>query len=154
MGTERGVWLFDPSGENAIANFTAENSPLPSNTILDIDVNPSFGEVFFLTGNGLASFRADATESTETFAAVKIFPNPVLNNFQGLVGISGLATDAIVKITDTAGRLVWQTQANGGTASWHVNDIKGKRVPTGIFLVFAVKPDGVESFVGKIAVIN
>lgn len=155
MGTERGVWLFNPEGEAAIANFTTANSPLLSDRIRDITIDPKTGEVFFATERGIASYRSDATESRIAFEdPIRIYPNPVPDNFTGLVGITGLATDAVVKITDAGGRLVWQTQANGGTASWNVRDYNGKRVATGIFLVFAVTPDGRESAVGKIAVIN
>jgi hypothetical protein len=154
MGTERGVWLINPTGEIAIANFTAQNSPLLSDTIVDIEIHPVTGEVFFATTDGVISYRSDATESRTVFEEIKIFPNPVANNFAGQVGISGLATDAVVKITDVSGKLVYQTIANGGTASWNVRDHQGRRVPTGIFLVFAVKGDGSESIVGKIAVVN
>jgi hypothetical protein len=154
MGTERGVWLFDSSGETLVYNFTAENSPLPSNVISDIAVNHQTGEVFFVTDQGLASFRSDATGSDFQFQEVKIFPNPVTPDFQGTVGISGLATDAVVKITDVAGKLLWQTQANGGTASWNIRDYQGKRAATGMYVVFATSPDGSESVVGKIAVVE
>lgn len=154
MGTERGAWLFNATGEELISFFTAENSPLPSNDIRAIEVNDATGEVFIATSRGLCSFRSDATESTALFSEVKIFPNPVNREFSGLVGITGLASDAIVKITDVSGKLVWQSQANGGTASWNVQDAFGRRVSTGIFLVYAVTQDGSESVVGKIAVIN
>jgi hypothetical protein len=154
MGTERGVWLFDPTGEQALANFTSSNSPLLSDKIIDIEIDPASGEVFFVTDKGLISYRSDATESSGKFDEVKIFPNPVTNNFQGEVGISGLGTDAIVKITDVSGKLVYQTVANGGTASWDVRDHRGNRLRSGVFLVFAIMQDGSESVVGKIAVVN
>jgi hypothetical protein len=154
MGTERGVWLINPTGDATVANFTMKNSPLLSDTIRDIELNPVTGEVFFSTSDGLVSFRSDATESSVRFGDIKIFPNPVLSSFTGLVGITGLATDAIVKITDVSGRLIFETAANGGMASWNVRDHSGRRVPTGVFLVFAVTPDGSESIVGKIAVVN
>jgi hypothetical protein len=154
MGTERGVWLFNATGEELIYNFTEENSPLLSDNILDIEINGSTGEVFFATDKGVVSFRSDASEGSSTFGQVKVFPNPVLGNFSGTVGITGLASDAFVKITDVSGKLIWQTQANGGTASWDVRDYNGKRATTGIYLVFAATPDGVESVVGKIAVVE
>ncbi len=154
MGTERGVWLFSPSGEKLIYNFTTDNSPLPSNVILDIEINHETGEVFFATDQGLASFRADATESDFQFNTVKIFPNPVTPDFSGTVGISGLATDAIVKITDIAGKLVWENQANGGTASWNIKDYTGKRASTGVYLIFSATTDGVETVVGKIVIVE
>ena len=154
LGTNNGVWLFDPGGEELIYNFTEENSPLLSNKIIDISIDPKNGEVFFATDNGLVSFRSDATESAFQFSAVKIFPNPVSTDFNGQVAINGLYTDAIVKITDISGRMVWQTQANGGTATWNARQLNGNRVSTGMYLVFATSEDGAERHVGKIAVIE
>jgi ligand-binding sensor domain-containing protein len=154
VGTDKGVWLFNATGDNYIYNFTAENSPLLSNTIRDIEINPISGEVFFVTDKGIISYRSTATQSNDAFQNIKIFPNPVTHDFAGTIGISGLATDAVVKITDISGNLVWQTQANGGTASWNAQDAKGRRVATGIYLVFAATQDGAESAVGKIAVIE
>ena len=154
MGTERGVWLFNATGEEMVYNFTTDNSPLLSNVIRDIAINHKTGEVFFATDKGIVSYRGDATESNSVFQSVKIFPNPVTNSFNGSVGINGLATDATVKITDISGKLIWQAQANGGTAMWNVRDYNGRRAATGVYLVFAATSDGVESVVGKIAVVE
>lgn len=154
MGTQRGVWLFDPFGEKQLENFTASNSPLLSDRIRDIKIHPTTGEVFFGTDKGVLSFRADATESNVSFGKVKIFPNPVTADFSGVVSISGLSTDATVKVTDVSGKLIWQTFANGGTATWNVRDYTGRRAATGMYLVISVAQDASESVVGKIAVIN
>lgn len=154
LGTERGVWLFDALGETQLLQFNEANSPLLSDKINALEINPVTGEVFFGTEAGIVSYRADATEGTSSFSKIKIFPNPVTANFTGTVGIAGLATDATVKITDVSGRLVWQTQANGSTATWNVQDSSGRRAATGIYLVIAISQDGRESVIGKIAVIN
>lgn len=154
MGTENGVWLFNEFGESQIHNFNAGNSPLLSNTIIDLEINSASGEIFMMTDAGIVSFRSDATNGDITFNTVRIFPNPVTNQFNGQVGISGLVTDAIVKITDVAGRLVWQSKAHGGSASWNVRDYTGRRAATGMYLVFCIAQDGTESMVGKIAVVN
>ncbi len=154
FGTESGTWLFDSFGETQLLQFTAAESPLLSDVLHAIEINPVTGEVFFGTAAGIVSFRSDATTGTASFSQIKIFPNPVTSDFTGTVGISGLANDATVKITDASGRLVWQTMANGSTATWNVRDVSGKRATTGIYLVFAVSRDGSESVIGKIAVIN
>jgi hypothetical protein len=154
MGTENGAWLFNPTGEVQVYNFTESNSPLLSNVIDDIAINNVTGEVFFATDKGIVSFRSDATQSKSSFSTIKIFPNPVTSDFNGTVGITGLATDAIVKITDVSGKLVWQTQANGGTANWNLQSINSSKVTTGIYLVFAATQDAGENIVGKIAVIE
>jgi hypothetical protein len=154
MGTQNGVWLFNPTGEALVYNFIEANSPLISNIIDDVAINDETGEVFFATDKGIVSFRSDATLSGPSFANVKIFPNPVTAEFNGTVGISGLATDAIVKITDVSGKLIWQTQANGGTATWNLQDVNGHKAVTGIYLVFAATQDAGENIVGKVAVIE
>ncbi len=154
LGTNNGVWLFDPTGEELIYNFTEDNSPLLSNKIVSIAIDPISGEVFFATDKGLASFRSTATSSSIQFNAVKIFPNPVDAGFTGQVAINGLYTDAIVKITDIGGRLIWQAQANGGTAVWNARQSNGDRVSSGVYLVFATSEDGTERHVGKIAIVE
>jgi len=53
-----------------------------------------------------------------------------------------------------SGKLIWQTQANGGTATWNVRDYNGRRASTEMYLIFSATQDGSESFVGKIAVIE
>lgn len=154
MGTERGVWLLGPAGEELVYNFTEDNSPLLSNVIRDIEINHATGEVFFATDKGIASFRSDATSSEPFFQQVRIFPNPVTADFAGTIGITGLATDAIVKITDASGKLIWQTRANGGTATWNGVDHNGRRAAAGIYLVFSATEDGMETFAGKIAIVK
>lgn len=154
LGTNNGVWLFDPLGEILIYNFTTDNSPLLSNKIVSIAIDPVNGEVFFATDKGMSSFRSTATKGDNSFDHVKIFPNPVDVNFAGQVAIDGLFTDAIVKITDISGRLIWQTKANGGRATWNARQVNGNRVNTGMYLVFATSEDGSERHVGKIAVIE
>lgn len=154
IGTEQGAWLFNPSGEQLIYHFTEENSPLFSNVIRDIAIDPETGEVFIATDQGIISYRSDAVVAGADFAEIKIFPNPVPPGYSGTVGISGLASDARVRITDISGKVVWQTQANGGMATWHVRDHQGRRPATGIYLVFASSVDGSESVVGKVAVVE
>ena len=154
IGTERGLWLFNDSGEELIHNFTANNSPLHSDVIRAVEVNGESGEVFISTDEGLLSFRSDATDSNEGFETVKVFPNPVTSDFVGSIGITGLATDALVKISDINGKLVWQTRANGGSASWNLQDINGRRPSTGVYIVFAVTDDGRDSVVAKIAFVD
>ncbi|MBC7919612.1 MAG: transcriptional regulator [Ferruginibacter sp.] len=154
IGTRNGLWLFGPDGTQLVENFTVENSPLPSNVIVDVAIEPATGEVFVATDRGILSYRGTATEAQPVHTDVKVFPNPVRPNFDGLVGISGLAANAFVKITDVAGRLVYETRANGGTATWNGRDYRGRRAETGVYLIFSASDDGTQTFVAKLAVIK
>jgi streptogramin lyase len=154
FGTDRGAWLYGPAGDVVLENLTVANSPLPSNRIVDVAVNDRSGEVFFATVEGLASYRSGATKAQPTDQSVKIFPNPVLATFAGTVGISGTPVDAVIKITDITGKLVWETRSNGGTATWNLQSSNGRRVPTGVYIVFTVSQDGDEKIASKIAVVD
>ncbi len=148
-----GLWLFSETGEELIYHFTEENSPLPSNQIVDITLNPKSGELFISTDKGTVSFRSDATEGQASHSNVKIYPNPVSPSFQGNVILEGLVNNARLKITDVSGKLVKDIRANGSTAIWNVRDLSNARVSTGVYLVFSSNRDGSETFVGKIVVI-
>lgn len=154
IGTQNGLNLFSPSADEQILNFTEENSPLPSKSIRDLAIDPTSGEIFVLTENGLLSYRSDATEPSEDLSAIRIFPNPVRPDYQGVMTISGLRENTSIKITDIAGRLINESKSNGGTAAWDLQNGKGQRAETGIYLVFCIADDGSESFVGKVAVVR
>ncbi len=154
IATQNGLNLFSPSADEQILNFTEENSPLPSKNITDLALDQTTGELFVLTQNGLLSYRSDATEASENLNAIRIFPNPVRPDYQGVMTVSGLRENTSIKITDTAGRLIHESKSNGGTASWDLQNPQGNRANTGIYMVFCVAEDGSESFVGKIAVVR
>jgi hypothetical protein len=134
--------------------FTEENSPLLSNDILKMVYQPSNGEMFILTAKGLISYRSNSSEATLTHQQVNIFPNPVRPGYDGLVGITGLAADVDIKITDVNGKLMQQIQARGGSASWNLRDYNNSKVKSGIYLILSSSEDGTETHVGKIAIIQ
>ena len=155
LGTRKaGVFLVSPDGTSVIHQFTNENSPLLSNNINDIAINDNTGEVFFGTAQGICSFRSDATKGYEVFGKVYAFPNPVRPDYNGPIAITGLVTDADVRITDIQGNIVFNTRANGGTAVWNGLTFSGKRAASGVYLVFCANADGTQTKVTKILMVN
>lgn len=154
IATQNGLNLFSASADEQILNFTEENSPLPSKNVIDLAIDSTSGELFILTQNGLLSYRTNSSEPSEDFSSVKIFPNPVRPDFQGVLTVSGLRENTSIKITDTAGRLIYETKSNGGTASWDLQKFEGSRAASAIYMIFCVAEDGSESFVGKVAVLR
>jgi len=150
IGTNKGAWLIGKNGQEILANFNKDNSPLPTDNVLTIGVDENSGEVFFGTDKGLFSFKGDASKAESTLQKLKIFPNPVRETFDGDVAIDGLTQDARVKITDINGLVVYETVSNGGRATWNCRTFSGVRPATGVYLVFAIRSDGQESIVGKI----
>ncbi len=154
LGTPNGLWLFSDTADEALLHFTTANSPLPSNSIVDVAVNDKTGEVFVATDGGVVSYQGTATLTDTAPSCAEVFPNPVQPDFAGQVGIRGLVNNAYVKITDVAGHLVYSTRANGGTLTWDLNDTQGRRVRSGVYLVLTSDADGKNSCVSKVAVLS
>ncbi|MCF6184530.1 MAG: hypothetical protein L3J56_07880, partial [Bacteroidales bacterium] len=149
-----GAFLVSQNGKKQILHFDKYNSPLISNTINDIAINPQSGEVFFLTDKGIMSYRSNATEADDFFGNVYVFPNPVRPGYEGKITVTGLASDVNVKFTDISGNVVYETTALGGQAVWNGKTFDGRRVNTGVYLIFCSNDDGSETFVTKLLFIN
>ena len=154
VATKNGAWLVSAEGDNVIYRFTETNSPLLSNDVKRIAIDGKTGEIFFATANGICSFRSTATEGGETNSNVLVFPNPVPPGYGGTIAIRGLVNNAIVKITEMDGRLVYQTRASGGQAVWDGKDYKGRRISSGVYLVLISDDGRKENLATKIVFIS
>lgn len=154
IGTRNGIWLITPDAQKIIYHFTADSTPLLSNDVRNISIDPVTGEVFFATAAGICSFRSTATEGGERNENVLIFPNPVPPGYTGTIAIRGLVDGAIVKIVTPDGRLIYQTNALGGQAVWDGRDYKGRKIVTGVYLVLISDDTRHEKASGKIIFIG
>ena len=156
VGTSTGgLYLISSNGLEQLQHFTAENSPLLSNKIICLSVQPRTGEIFIGTDKGLQVYRADATYAEAMpWDKVRIFPNPVEPGYDGPIAINGLTRDGLVHITDAAGHTVYTTQSLGGQATWNGCTLQGKAVASGVYFVFAADGEGNNRSVGKILIIR
>ena len=155
IGTaDSGIFLVSPNGQETKYHFTNTNSPLPSNTINDIDINSATGEVFIATAKGMVSFKGVATGSNDNLNDVFVYPNPVRPEYDGTVKISGLLNKATIKITDIEGNLVYETTSEGGTIEWDTTAFGKHKVASGVYMVFISAQDGIETKVKKIMIIR
>lgn len=151
-----GVYLISADNMTEVHHFTAENSSLLSNNVEAVAVNDATGEVYFGTDKGLCSYMSDATATSASMSKdnVYAYPNPVEPGYTGLITVVGLTMDADVKITTTNGVLVAQGRSNGGSFTWDGNDLHGKRVASGIYMVQTATSTGGKGTVCKIAIVN
>ncbi len=155
VATNDGIWLFNEDASEALEYFSAGNSPLADSDIKDVEVSGMTGDVFMVTNYGVYSYRSSATEATEQGEnKALVFPNPVRSGYDGLIGISGLARNASVKITDIYGNMIYETVATGGTAVWDGNKYNGKRAQSGVYLVFSATVHGDKGNIAKIVLID
>ncbi len=153
FGTNNGVIQTSNDGQTTYHHFTMENSPLLSNTVTDIAIDDD-GNVYFATDKGIISYKGTATKGNEKNSDVVVYPNPVRPEHSGIVGIKGLVTNALVKITTTNGDFVTHLQAQGGQAVWDCTDINGNKVQPGIYLIFASDETGNETFATKVLIMK
>ncbi len=158
FGTTNGIFVQSADGLTQEGRFTNTNSPLFDNNITDIAINQKNGEVWIGTEKGIISLRGEATAGGKINSAMPYaYPNPVEANYDGPIAIYGLARDANVKITDVAGNLVYEGQALGGQAVWNGRDYLGRRVTSGVYLVFATSVANFENpdaIITKVVILN
>ena len=181
VGTlDSGIFYFTPDGQETIYQFTKDNSPLPSNTISDISIDPQSGKVYIATERGLVSFSSGGTKPKETLEEAYIYPNPVrpeydilgfddLNNINNGIKVSGLTENVNVKITDIEGNLVAEAQSrvnqrssrenynfaiDGGTGIWNGKNLRGNVVASGVYLFLISDLDSFETKVLKLLIVR
>lgn len=165
FGTDTGGVLgTNPSGSETLYVFNKDNSPLPSNRVLKVKVDDSDGRVYFATDKGIVAFDSGVAPYGETLEEVYAYPNPARKNHEFITidGRNGahLPRGTNVKILDTAGRLVHETnvevgqEAGGGKVIWNRTNLRGRKVASGVYIVLLTLPDTSETASTKIAIIN
>ncbi len=152
--SDSGVFQVSPTGQEVLNHFTRNNSPLPTNTVTSIEIDPRNGEVFFGTVNGLVSFQSFVTEAQEDLSSLRVFPNPVRPTYSGQVTIDGLSQNANVKITDIEGNLVFERTARGGSVRWDTTAFGKYAVASGVYLIMVTNNEGEQTSVKKLMIIR
>ncbi|MCH7405447.1 PorZ beta-propeller-like domain-containing protein [Belliella aquatica] len=154
LGTEKnGLWNFTNQGTTLLHHFTRENSPMYSNEIVNLNFYDRSGELFVVLPEGGISYRTGSIAPFETLETLKIYPNPVRPDFNGFLSIEGLSDFAEVKITNSAGRVIYSIQVRGGKLAWNLRDNSGNRPVSGVYLVYVLDEFGRERIAGKFVII-
>ncbi|HMP29963.1 MAG TPA: hypothetical protein PKD85_10195, partial [Saprospiraceae bacterium] len=119
FGTRNGIFVQSSDGSEQVMHLTMANSPLLDNQIYTLKYDEASGLMYIGSIQGIQAYQ------TETFGSEKrhgndvyTFPNPIRPGYEGPISIRGLGRDALVKITDINGVLIFQTRALGGQANW------------------------------------
>lgn len=148
-----GLYLVSTTGDEVLCNYTSDNSPLESMTVCTVECDPYSNTVYVGTPDGLYSFLADSAPAASDYSEILVYPNPVRPEYGGDVKIKGLMDNSVVKISNAAGQVVYQTRSEGGMAAWPCRSL-GQRISSGVYYVLASSASGGESAVAKILVIN
>lgn len=151
-----GLYRVAPDGSEIIEHLTADNSDLPSDNVLAVYADPNSNKVYVGTDLGLAIYYSGSTPARKDFDDVYAYPNPVTPDYTGYITVTGLMANSLVKITDSAGRVVFEGRSDGGSVVWNGCDGSGSRVKSGVYFVYASSSasGSSEAAVTKIVVVN
>lgn len=165
-----GLFYFSSDGQETIYHFTKDNSPLPSNNVVDIKLDQSNGVIYIATDKGLVSYGSGGSQTAETLENAFIYPNPVRPNYNMTdkkVKIKGITDNMNIKITDIEGNLVAEAQSNtntrykgynleidGGTAYWNGKNLGNNTVASGVYLILLSDLGTFETKVIKLMVVR
>ncbi len=155
VGTSSGAYLIDAAGTGLVRTITAATSPLPSDAVFAVAVDPTSGRVYFVTAEGLFSAPGDATRPRAGTDALVVTPSPYrpASDATGVVigGLSGPVSQ--VRVLTVAGDVVYASEVRGGSFRWDGRDRSGAPVPSGVYLVAASGTNG-STVYGKVALIR
>ena len=165
-----GLYYFSENGQETIYHFTKNNSPLPSNNVIDVSIDDSNGKVYIATDKGLVAFKSGGSKPKTELVNAYVYPNPVRPTFnisEERVKIKDISENVNIKITDIEGNLVAEAQSNtnsrfkgynleidGGTAFWNGKNLANTTVSSGVYLVLLSDLDTLETKVLKLMVVR
>lgn len=150
-----GVFYISSNGQETYRHFTTENSPLPSNTIHTITMNSQTGEIFFASSEGVVSFQNKISiDSRDDLSDIIAYPNPLRPEQADAITVTGLMSKANIKVTDTAGNLVFETTVPSGSWVWNTQNFSGRRVASGVYFIHVSSEDAVHKKTIKVAIIR
>ena len=153
IATNQGVWVLNYDGSEVIATINKENSPLLSDEINSLAINPNTGDVYFGTQFGMFKASSLSVKPSEDFD-LKAYPQPFNLNKDDELVIEGLAADSDLKILALDGSFVRSIISQGGKAVWDGKDSNGNKVNSGIYLISAYSTTNKSNSVLKIAITN
>jgi hypothetical protein len=154
IATKSGIFCLSSDGQKEYHHFTTDNSPLFSNEVIDLEYDGKTGLLYIGTTEGIQSYCTEVTDAFEDFTDVYAYPNPVRPGYEGPIVIKGMVADAVVKITDITGTLIYETTSQGGQAIWYGKNFKGERAASGVYVVFCASKDGEQKTLTKILLVN
>ena len=157
VATTTGAYLVNRARDGVELAFDATNSPLPSDEVLAVSVDPESGFVYFATRQGLVAYRGDATAPRPQSTSLTASPSPFRpSGGDASVLVQGLpARESAVRIVTVAGDVVYRATVSGGAFRWDGRDERTRQlVASGVYLVLGAGTDGEGGVVGKIAVVR
>ncbi|PID57940.1 MAG: hypothetical protein CR986_08460 [Ignavibacteriae bacterium] len=157
FATENGIFLVNSDGSVLIANYTKDNSPLPTNFIKSLAIDKEKGIIYAGSDFGVTAITTLFIEPNNDFSDLYVYPNPItlISGSDANLTISGLVEDSQIKILDVTGKVIDEFIALGGKkTNWNCKTSEGEMIATGIYVIVAYNPEADKIGYTKFAVIR
>jgi len=156
VATNQGLLLVNSDGSSLLASYTTENSPLMTDVVKSVTVDPNSGIVYAGTELGMIKFQTLGIMPQDSFTELFVYPSPFLLKSSGnVLTIDGLIRDTDIKILSTSGKLINEFSSPGGyRATWNGTDMDGKLVSSGVYFIIAYDKEGNNVTTAKVAVLR
>ncbi|KAA0210140.1 MAG: hypothetical protein EDM69_05940 [Chlorobiota bacterium] len=154
VGTvNNGVFHISSDGATLLDQYNVDNSPILSNEITSIAVNPKDGVAYFGTLKGLSALKTSAIEPLSEFDEIVCSPNPLILPSAVDLRIDGLIENTKLMIMTLDGRIIDEFDSPGGKIATWTNS-RNLNLASGVYIVVAFNKDGSKVGKGKFAVIK
>ena len=141
-----------------INGLRADNSPLLSDEIYDLDFDYDRKLAYIATSKGVSILRIPFGESYTDYENIKIFPSPFLIPSNQNMIVDGLMYNSSMKVMTLDGLVIRDINSNGlnidgDQLSWDGKNNRGEYVSSGVYLVSITDNSGNNTF-SKITVIK
>jgi ligand-binding sensor domain-containing protein len=162
VGTSQGVSVLSNDHSSWKHHYTVSDgqypSPLISNNINTIAIDPETGDVYIGTSEGISVVNTPYRNFDAELGTIEVAPQPFFigdgNNTRLAFSKSSLIVDSDVKIYTASGRLVRELDFSvAAVDGWDGKNSSGEWVSSGVYLI-VVSTSGGDSKIGKAAVIK
>lgn len=142
FGTEDdGLYLVNENATEIIAHYRQEDSPLLSNTIHTLALDPNSGLLYIGTNKGLITLQTGSfTPTQEQLNGLYAYPNPIRPEDFEQVTLAGVSVGMEVHLVDAQGNTLWHDIALQGECIIPLRNHQGERLPSGIYTILVVDP--------------
>ena len=152
IATNSGVFILNAI-DDTLGSITTKNSPLQTNEVNSLIMNPKNGLIYLGTKNGLYIAQTSIIIPNNNYD-LKTYPNPFNIEKDINLTIDGLVSGTELRIITPDGKRIKTIFTDSQRAIWNGKDDKGNKVQPGVYIIIGSSVLTNSSAACKIAIIK
>ena len=135
IATNVGIFILNQAGDDTLRSIKTSNSPLATNEVYSIVMNPETGVVYIGTKTGLYSVQTSILRPENTLGIIVSYPAPFNIDKDQELTITGLVSGSEARILSPAGERVKTIRTDSKYAICDGKDENGNKVSPGVYII-------------------